>query len=282
MTKPNIRVVTDSASTLPRELAEELNIDIVPISMTLDDETMDDGTIPPNDLYRRMEGGAVARTSQPSPGRFAEAYERLRGLASSVISVHITSQHSGTCQTAALAASSFPDMDIEIVDSRSISIGTGYMVIRAAQMALEGKTKEDILAALQDMKDRIYLFATVSTVRYLQRSGRLGWATGALAAALDIKPIMAVRDGTLGLVGKVRTRRRSLDTLIQNTMQSLKDAHEERVLSVIHAGALEDAKRVKEQLEEAIGEKVAFLLDAPTVLGVHGGPGLLGIVSYGR
>lgn len=282
MTKPSVRIVTDSASTLPPELAEELQVEIVPITMTLNDETMDDGTIPPDDLYHRMEEGVVARTSQPSPGRFAQVYERLRGAASSVISIHITSQHSGTCQTATLAASSFPDMDIEVVDSRNVSMGTGYMVIRAAQMALQGRTKQEILATLQDMKERIHLFATVSTVKYLQRSGRLGWATGALASALDIKPIMAVRDGTLGLIGKVRTRRRSLDALIQNTVQVLKDAHEEKMLAVIHAGALEDAKQVKEKLEEAIGQKVAFLLDAPTVLGVHGGPGLLGIISYGR
>ncbi len=282
MTKPNVRIVTDSASTLPPELAEELNIEIVPVSLTLGNETMDDGTIPPDELYRRMEEGVIARTSQPAPGRFAEVYERLRGLASSVLSIHITSQHSGTCQSAALAASSFPDMDIEIVDSRGISLGTGYLVIRAARMAAEGRAKEEILAAVEEMKQRIHTFATASTVKYLQRSGRLGWATAALATVLDIKPIMAVRDGTLGLIGKVRTRRRSLDALIQHTMQALKDAREEKVLAVIHAGALEDAKRVKERLEEAIGQKVTYLLDAPTVLGVHGGPGLLGIVSYGR
>jgi len=280
MSKNEIRIVTDSASTVPPELIRELGIEVVPISLTVGNETMDDGDIPSDELYRRMEQGIIARTSQPAPGRFAEVYERLRRIASSIISIHITSQHSGTCQSAALAASMFPDMDIEIVDSRGISLGTGYLVIRAARMAKEGRAKEEILNALEEMKQRIHTFCTVSTVRYLQMSGRLGWLSGTLATVLDIKPVMGVRDGTLGLMGKVRTRARSLDSLIQATVSSLQNAREKQV-AVVHAGALEEAKQVKERLEQVIGEKVAFLLDAPSVLAVHGGPGLLGIISYG-
>lgn len=281
MAENRIRIVTDSASTVPPELVEQYEIEIVPVALTVGDQTMDDGEMSPEELYRRMESGTIAQTSQPAPGRFAEAYRRLRGLASSVISIHITSQHSGTCQSAALAASMFPDMDIMVVDSRGISMGTGYMVLRAARLAAEGKTKDEILAFLEGMKQHIHTFATVSTVRYLQMSGRLGWLTGALATALDIKPLLGVREGTLGLTGKVRTRARSLDSLIKSTVEALQGAHEKEI-SVIHAGALEDAKAVKERLEEIIGEKVAFLLEAPTVLAVHGGPGLLGIVSYGE
>lgn len=280
MSKSEIRIVTDSASTIPPELAKELDIEIVPISLTVGDQTMDDGDMPPEELYAKMQRGVIARTSQPAPGRFAEVYERLRGIASAIISIHITSKHSGTCQSAALAASMFPDMDIEIVDSRGVSIGTGYLVIRAAQMAKQGFSKDEILATVNAMQEKIYTFATVSTVRYLQRSGRLGWVTGALATVLDIKPVMAVRDGTLGLIGKVRTRARSLDALIQATAEALQNARE-RQIAVIHAGTLEEARQVKERLEQLIGEKVAFLLEAPTVLAVHGGPGLLGIVSYG-
>jgi len=129
MSKNEIRIVTDSASTVPPELIRELGIEVVPISLTVGNETMDDGDIPSDELYRRMEQGIIARTSQPAPGRFAEVYERLRGIASSIISIHITSQHSGTCQSAALAASMFPDMDIEIVDSRGISLGLSLIHI---------------------------------------------------------------------------------------------------------------------------------------------------------
>ena len=281
MSEQSVRIVTDSASTIPPELAKELNIGIVPIGLTVGAETMDDGALPAEELYRRLEDGIMARTSQPAPGRFAEMYGRLRGLASSVISIHITSQHSGTCQSAMLGASMLPDLDIAVVDSRGVSMGTGYLVLRAARMAAEGKGKAEILATLEEMKKHIYTFATVSTVRYLQRSGRLGWVTSALATALDIKPIMAVRDGTLGLIGKVRTRARSLESLIQNTLQSLANARE-REFSVIHAGAAEDAKYLKQRLEELLGQRVAFVLEAPTVLSVHGGPGLVGIVSYGQ
>lgn len=280
MSKSEIRIVTDSASTIPPELAKELGIEIVPTSLTVGDQTMDDGDMPPEELYAKMQQGIVARTSQPAPGRFAEVYERLRGTASTIISIHITSQHSGTCQSAALAASMFPDMDIEIVDSKGISIGTGYLVIRAAQMARQGFSKDEILATVNAMREKIHTFATVSTVKYLQMSGRLGWVAGALATALDIKPVMAVRDGTLGLIGKVRTRAQSLDALIQATAAALRNTRE-RQIAVIHAGALEEAQQVKERLEQLIGEKVAFLLEAPLVLAVHGGPGLLGIVSYG-
>jgi DegV family protein with EDD domain len=154
------------------------------------------------------------------------------------------------------------------------------MVIRAARMAKEGRTKEEILAAVEGMRERIYTFCTVSTVRYLQMSGRLGWLSGTLATVLDIKPVMSVRDGTLGLMSKVRTRARSLDALMQSTITSLQGAKEKQI-AVIHAGALDDARQVKERLEQMIGAKVTFLLEAPSVLAVHGGPGLLGIVSYG-
>jgi len=280
MSGRSVRIVTDSASTIPPELAEKLNIGIVPIGLTIGEETMDDGVLAPEELYRKMESGVVARTSQPAPGRFAEMYGRLRGLASSVISIHITSQHSGTCQSAMLGASMLPDIDIEVVDSRGISMGTGYLVLRAARMAAEGLGKAEILAALEDMKKHVHTFATVSTVRYLQISGRLGWVTSALATALDIKPILAVRDGTLGLIGKVRTRARSLETLVQSTLQSLAGARE-REVAVIHSGVPEDARQLKQRLEELLGQRVAFVLEAPAVLSVHGGPGLVGIVSYG-
>jgi DegV family protein with EDD domain len=128
------------------------------------------------------------------------------------------------------------------------------------------------------MRERIHTYCTVATVRYLQASGRLGRLQGALASVLDIKPLITLTNGALGMVGKVRTRRRSLDELVRLTCEAVGNASGAR-MAVMHAGVRQDAEWLKEQLEQRLGRAVEFLLETPTILSIHGGPGLIGVVA---
>jgi DegV family protein with EDD domain len=128
------------------------------------------------------------------------------------------------------------------------------------------------------MRECIHTFFTVTNTRYLQASGRLGRLQGALVTVLDIKPLVTVADGKLTMVGKVRSRRRSLEQLVTMTREALFGSTRPEI-AVIHAGAREDAENLKDQIERELSRRVQFLLESPTILSAHGGPGLIGVVS---
>jgi DegV family protein with EDD domain len=274
----NVAIVTDSNAGIPEELAREMGIQVLAMPFEIGGRTYLDGEMAPEELYAKMESGLLPHTSQPSPGMVADLYKRLRDVASSVISIHVTGEHSGTCQTATLAATLVPELDVQVVDSRGVAMGTGFLALAAARLARLGMAKEEIVARLEAMRERIFTYCTVATVRYLQSSGRLGRLQGALASVLDIKPLITLTDGTLGMVGKVRTRRRSLDELVRLTQEAV--AHARSVqLAVMHAGVREDAEALKAQLEQTLGRAVDYLLETPTILAIHGGPGLIGVIA---
>ena len=127
----------------------------------------------------------------------------------SIISLHVTSKHSGTCQTAVLARSMVPEIDIRVIDSLSVSMGTGFLALAAARASEAGKTVQEILAIIEDAKARMNVVATVETLKYLQLSGRVSSLQGLFASLLDVKPILIIRDGLIEAVGKVRSRAKS-------------------------------------------------------------------------
>jgi len=276
-----IKIVTDSTADVPEELLERYDIRLVPINIQFGTETYQEGIDIDRPTFFRMldEYPTIPTSSQPSPGQFVDVYRPLVEDGHSIISLHVTSKHSGTYQSALLAKSMLPEADIEVFDSLSISIGTGYQVLAAARAAQEGKSMGEIIEILEGIRSRMYLYLTPATLKYLQKSGRVGKLARALASLLNVKPIIKVEDGTLEAFEKVRTRSKSLDRIVELTAEAVGTTDPVK-LGVSHAEVPDEAEELRERLERTFNCDEMHVVDLACSLTVHGGPGIIGIISY--
>jgi DegV family protein with EDD domain len=177
-----VRIVTDSTSNLPRELLEQYAIGVVPVLVIFGRQTYRENvdiTLP--EFYDRVERtGEVPSASQPSPGAFVDVYTKLLQEAGDcqLLSIHLTGRLSGVLASARLAAEMLPQADIALFDSQSVSMGLGFCVLEAARMAAQGASRDEIVARLEQVRDRLNIFLTPATLRYLQSSGRVGRLQG--------------------------------------------------------------------------------------------------------
>ncbi|MGE5587573.1 MAG: DegV family protein [Clostridia bacterium] len=277
--RSGIAIVTDSGASLPQELVEQYDIAVAPIGIQFGSESYRDGVdITREEFYERLNGPDVPLTSQPAPAEFISIYRRLLDRVRTIISIHITSTGSGTFQVANLAKASFPDADIEVVDSLSASMGTGFMVLAAAEAAQRGKTKEEILRLLAELRPRIGAYAVVKSVKHLLKSGRIHKGQALIASLLAIKPLISVKEGVVEVVDRVRTYQAALERLIELTKEAAGDSRVR--VSVVHGNALAEAKRLGERLRTVLNCGEIILSDIGPPLAAHGGPGIIGVVFH--
>ena len=276
-----IKIVTDSTADVPKELLERYDIQVVPINIQFGTETYQEGIdIDRPTFFRKLdEYPTIPTSSQPSPGQLVEVYRPLVEDGHSIISVHVTSKHSGTYQSALLAKSMMPEAEIEVFDSLSISIGTGYHVLTAARAADEGKSMGEIIQTLEGIRSRTNLYITPSTLKYLQKSGRVGKLAGALGALLNLKPVIKVEDGVLEAFQNVRTRSKAIDRIVELTAEEV-GTTEPVKLGIPHAQVPDEAEELRERLESTFNCDEMIVVDLACSLTVHGGPGIIGLVSY--
>ena len=276
-----IKIVTDSTADVPKELLERYDIQVVPINIQFGTETYQEGIdIDRPTFFRKLdEYPTIPTSSQPSPGQLVEVYRPLAEDGHSIISIHVTSKHSGTYQSALLAKSMMPEAEIEVFDSLSISIGTGYQVLTAARAAEEGKSMGEIIQTLEGIRSRTNLYITPSTLKYLQKSGRVGKLAGALGALLNLKPVIKVEDGVLEAFQNVRTRSKAIDRIVELTAEEV-GTTEPVKLGIPHAQVPDEAEELRERLESTFNCDEMIVVDLACSLTVHGGPGIIGLVSY--
>jgi len=276
-----IKIVTDSTADVPKELLERYDIQVVPINIQFGTETYQEGIdIDRPTFFRKLdEYPTIPTSSQPSPGQLVEVYRPLVEDGHSIISIHVTSKHSGTYQSAVLAKSMMPEAEIEVFDSLSISIGTGYHVLTAARAAEEGKSMGEIIQTLVGIRSRTNLYITPSTLKYLQKSGRVGKLAGALGALLNLKPVIKVEDGVLEAFQNVRTRSKAIDRIVELTAEEV-GTTEPVKLGIPHAQVPDEAEELRERLESIFNCDEMIVVDLACSLTVHGGPGIIGLVSY--
>lgn len=274
-----IHIVTDSTCNLSDQDLTDHGIHVIPLVIHFGTEAYLENVTMNRDLfYHKIETEEIMpTTSQPAPGQFADVYRPL--VDAPILCLTITSKHSGTFQSATLAASTVPEADVVVFDTLSISMGTGFMVLEAAQMARAGRSREEILARLEEIRDRMYVTFTPATLKYLQMSGRVGKLSGVLGSMLNLRPIIDIEEGTLEVREKVRTRGRSLDRLIERAGQRI-GTDEPARLAVIHARAADEAQALADRLPDTFQCSEVLVVDLVAALAVHGGPGIVGIVGY--
>lgn len=277
-----IKIVTDSTCDMPAHLFQRYGITVVPINIQFGAETYEEGiTIDRPTFYRKIEEmGIIPTTSQPSAGQFVEAYRRVASEgATSILSIHITSKRSGTYQSAELASTMLPELDIHCFDTLSLSAGLGLSVMEAARAIEAGKSMDEILQRLAYIRDDLRVFLTPATLKYLQMSGRIGKLSGALASLLSVKPVIVVENGLLDVTERIRTRKKALE----RTLELTEEAHgtEDPInLAIVHAEAPDEAHDLMERARARFNCAESFVEDLAASLTVHGGPGIIGVISY--
>jgi DegV family protein with EDD domain len=276
-----IKIIVDSTQNLPEDYLAKHDIRTAPITIQFGNETYRENLdIDRKTFYRKIEEmGIIPTTSQPTPGAYADFYRELSKDGHQILVIAITSKLSGTYDSAILAKSMVPEADVEVFDSMTISSGTGWMVMEAVRALEAGKSRDEIVARLSDIRDNSVLVLTPATLKYLQMSGRVGALKGALGALLNVKPIIYLKDGMLEAGESVRTRGKTIDRLIEFVKESV-GASKPVNLAVIHAASPDEGQALAERVKTEFNVKELLIHDLVASLAVHGGPGVIGLFGY--
>jgi DegV family protein with EDD domain len=276
----SVRVVTDSTSDLPREVASELGITVVPALVHFGDTVYRDGLeLATDDFYYKLEAGPILpKTSPPSPGTFREIYHGLAGGAEGIVSIHVASKLSATVEAAKIGAAGL-DCPVSVVDSQSASMACGLLAIIAARAAREGATLEEIEELVNDAVPRTVTYGLFDTLEYLAKGGRIGRAQAMLGTLLRIKPILAIRSGEVVPAERVRTRARAIDRLCELVQEGGTPVE----LSVMDSTSPADADTLVRMLTPVFPPERMYRAKIGPVMGVYVGPRALGVaVTWGK
>ncbi|RLC98092.1 MAG: hypothetical protein DRI65_18610 [Chloroflexota bacterium] len=269
-------IVTDSTSDIPADLREELSIFQIPVDLTLEDKTYQDGfDLSRNDFYTRLPTlKKLPTTAAPSSGRFQRLYKQIfdEGY-TDIISIHAASALSGIYNAARLASQEFNQI-INVLDSEQLSLGLGFQAIHAAKMVQQKLPLTEVLDAIQSVKNRVIVFALLDTFEYIHRSGRVSWSKARLGSLLNIKPIVELKNGQVLNRGLARSRSKG----IQFLGDSIRKLGTLEYLSVMHTNALKTGKRFIEEFSPPeIPEPL--LVNVTTIIGTHVGPNGIGFAA---
>ncbi|MHB8928874.1 MAG: DegV family protein [Bacillota bacterium] len=274
-----IKIVTDSATDVPDDLARENGITCVPVYVTIGTKVYKDGVeIDQPELVRRMvEEKLVARTSQPSPGDFLAAYRDLTADGSAVISIHISSGFSGTVQAANLARNMLPDRDITVIDTETASMTSGFAVLAAARTAQLGATKEQIIQAARGAARRARIFLTVDSLEFLLRNGRIGRAQALIGSILSIKPVLTVQDGVIAAFDRVRGAQKVIPRLVELCRQHIPEGTRVSI-AIGHVDVVDKARALATELQKALNVGELFIFRTRAAITANVGPGAYGVM----
>jgi DegV family protein with EDD domain len=280
-----IAIVTDTDSSLPAAVAAQFGIQQVPINIHFGEETFRSGVdIDDVEAFVRIDhDGKLPTTSAPTPGQFAEAYQAaFDAEATSVLCFCVSAEISGTYNAAITARELLPDRDITVVDSRTLSMGQGFMVLAAAEAIQQGASKEQAIAIAESLRERTYVYAALATLKYLAMSGRVGHLAAGMANLLNIKPVLTVRDGKLDMLEKVRTQQKAWNRVVELTIESLGGRPIER-MGLIHVNAPEKAREFEVRLREHLTCPDDIITAEFTPgLAIHSGTGIVGVVVVAK
>lgn len=273
-----VAIVTDSSAYLPKDLADDLGLHIVPLILHWDDESFRDGVdIRAEEFYQKLSSAnSIPTTSQTPVSHFEQLFEKFLDEDYAVFAILISSGISGTVESALQAKKNFPDAPLEVMDSRLVSMALGFMVLRVARAAKDGASLEECVALAKETYPKIGVYFTVDTLKYLNKGGRINTASRILGSALDIKPIMEIREGKIELVESVRSRRKSMQRMLEMVDRDIAGQEPVRI-STFHAAAEEDCNWLMQEAIARFYPIETIKTFVSPVVGAHTGPGTLSI-----
>lgn len=281
MTSSAVRIITDSACDLPDSVVQSLGIKVVPLFIRFgEDELIDREQLTTAQFWQRCSlESELPSTAAPSPGRFEDAVRQLQGEgATGVVIINLSGELSGTIAAARVAAEKMKtSLDVRVVDSRTVTMGLGAIVVACARAAQDGKNIDEIEALAHDLSRRCKVWGALDTLENLKKGGRIGGAKAMLASVLSIKPIIEVRDGVVQEGGKQRTRSKALAFLVDKVREA--SAHPGiSQLSILNADC-SDVEAFITQLKTVYSGEI-MVGDIGAVVGAHAGRGTIGVAFF--
>jgi len=273
-----VKIIADTTCGLPREVAAQRGIPLIPQIVVFGDQTYhDDKEMDTATFLRRLKASdSLPKTSAPEPSQYHPLFRQAAEKGESVVVVAPTSKASGTVRSAQTASQDFPDVDVHIVDTLTISCNLASLVLVADDMAKAGKTADEIVAKLNDMIPRGRLYFLVDTLEYLAKGGRIGGAKKLLAELLEIKPILQVKNGQVESFEQQRTKKRALARLVEVVTEQCKGGDEAH-LCVLQVEAEEEAKALVAELKTRVPVQEIPIYELPPAIVVHAGPRAMGV-----
>lgn len=274
-----VKIMTDLSADVPKEVAERLNIQVLPFYINYGDESiLADVSYTPDMFYEKVKTKTeIPSTSQATPAILEDMYRKM-GKEEPIVHITIPANSSGIVNTAVgiSAELNAEGFDITVVDSSMFSFGTGANVVKAAEMAAEGADRDEIVAFLKERfeKDRVYFI--VDDLKHLQRGGRIKATTMAVSKVLDIKPILYSNDGMVEAFAKVKGLKKAVSKMVDIMLESISDPECDTVY-IMHADALDKAELTAEMIKNRAGVKSIEFLKVGPIITCHAGIGVFGI-----
>ncbi len=276
-----LRIVTDGAADMPPAWEKEYDIQMIPVNIQFGEKTYLQFVDLDNEGFYKLvdESKKIPKTAQPSPHQFVEFYKKIAQKGDTIISIHVTSRLSGTYASAVSAAEEVKGLfNVFPVDSKVGSAGIGLMCREARKLERAGKSAEEIVKYLETIRDRVLVILTLDTLDYARMSGRVGTLQAALASALNVKPIAVLRDGTLNMAERVRTRKAALERVISMAKEEFGD--QPIYLAVVQARDPRSGEALLEQAEKQFNAKDTVMTELSISVAANLGPGTVGLVLY--
>jgi len=278
--KMKIRIVTDSTCDLSNEIVSQHSITVIPLTINVGDKSFIDGIdLTRSEFYAQLPNFKPhPQTAAPGPEVFGQAFKRLANEgAQTILSIHISKSLSSTVNSAHMAAKQFTHIPVTVLDSSQLSLGLGFIVERAAQLAESGKEADEIVSALNDLMKHAYVFASLQTLKYLRRSGRMNFALASFGELLQLKPLLHMNMGK-ATVYRTRTQKRATARLLE----WLAEYAPYEKLAILHAGVTEEAETLYQQTRVYFPQSEVLITQITPVLGAHLGIGALGFACISK
>ncbi|RJP48416.1 MAG: DegV family protein [Anaerolineaceae bacterium] len=276
-----LRIVTDGAADILPEWADEYGIEMIPVNILFGEKSYLQGVELDNEGFYRLvdESKRIPKTSQPSPHQFVEFYRKVAQKGDTILSIHITAKLSGTYASAVSAAEELKgEFNVIPIDSACGSLGIGLMCREARKMERAGKSIDEIVKYIEEIKSNTLVILTLDTLEYAKMSGRVGTMQAALASLLNVKPIAVLRDGVLNMAEKVRTRKAALERVIAMAKEEYGD--KPVYLAVVHARDVKSGQALLDDAMKHFNCKETMLGELSISIAANLGPGTVGLILY--
>lgn len=278
----SVKILTDSTSYIPEDIKKDLDISIISLNVNFDNESFNELDINNQDFYKKMKNHGIPKSSQPSLDQLYLAMESIVKEGDELLCIFLSSKMSGTYSSAHLVRDMilerYKEAKIEILDSKSNSMELGFAAIVAARKAQKGEDLSRVKEAAETIIRRSRFLFIPDNLEYLKKGGRIGSASALVGGLLKIIPILTVEDGVTTVLTKIRTKKKAIEEMIKKVFEDKESFGMEEII-VHHINALDEAKDLAFKLKEVFNIE-APICDIGPVIGLHVGPGAIGIVYY--
>ncbi len=273
-----VAIVTDSTTYAPQEFLDKYALRVAPAVVIWEGEELIDGVdITPAQFYERLSTAKeMPTTSQPSPAACKKIFDELLAEGFDILIIPVSEKLSGTIASMHQAMDMLPDANIELVEGNTVSMANGWLIMKAGEAALKGASLAECKAITENAREHTDLILTVGTLEFLHRGGRIGGANRWIGTALNIKPVLEVKDGRIEPLEKIRTRKKALNRLIEIAVERIGD-QQPVYMAVLHANIESDADYLIENLKNKLTLEETVITGLSPAVGTHTGPGTIGL-----